>query len=184
MQLTLDHLRGVTDHVIPQIVKAKLVVGAKGDIGSVRLLAAYEAQVLQAGVILFNLRVQQIGGVVLEARYAQAQQVVDGTHPLSVAPCQVVIDCDQVSALAIQGVQIKGKGSHQCFALAGSHLSDPALVKDRAAHELSVKMALAYGALGGLPRGGERLGQQVVQCLAVTQALFELLCLFPELVVG
>ena len=43
-----------------------------------------------------------------------------------------------------------------------------------AAHELDVEVALAERALRGLADGGERLGQQVVERLAVLVALPEL----------
>ena len=96
----------------------------------------------------------------------QAEELVDLAHPVGVAPGQVVVDGDDVDALAGQGVEIDGQGGDQGLALAGLHLGDVALVQDHAADQLHVEMALAEGALGGLADVGEGLGQEVVEGLA------------------
>ena len=54
----------------------------------------------------------------------------------------------------------------------------------RAAHELDVEVALSEHALGRLADGRERLGQQVVERLAVGQPLLELVGLRLQLLVG
>ncbi len=77
-------------------------------------------------------------------------------------------------ALALEGVQVGGQGRHQRLALAGLHLGDAALVQHHAADQLHVEMALAQRPLGRLAHHGERLDQQVVQGLAGSQTLLEL----------
>ena len=120
----------------------------------------------------------------LERPNAEAE-VVEGTPvPLGVALGQIVVDGDQVGALALQGVEIEGKGSHQGLALARLHLGDLALVENDAAQELHVEGSLADGAADGLPGDGEGLDQKVVQRLAVVQAAAELVGLGPQLVVA
>ncbi len=62
----------------------------------------------------------------------------------------------------------------QRLALAGLHLGDVALVQEDAAHELHVEGAQAEGAAGGLAGVGEGFRQQVVERLALGEALAEL----------
>ena len=113
----------------------------------------------------------------------EPQEVVDLAHPFGVALGQVVVDGDDVDALAGERVEIDGQGGDQGLAFAGLHLGDAALVQHDAADELDVEMALAERALGGLANGGEGLGQEVVQRLAVGQPLLERGRKRPELVV-
>src|SRR3972149_9611774 len=110
--------------------------------------------------------------------------MVDGTHPLGITLCQVVVNCDDVDALAGKGVEIGRKGSNQGLALTSLHLRDLAVVEDHTSHELDVEMSLANGTLGGLPHSGEGLRQQAFQCLSAGQTLLELLSLQTKLFVA
>ena len=84
-------------------------------------------------------------------------------------------------ALPRQGVEVGGQGGHQGLALAGLHLGDAALMEDDAAHQLHPVGPEAQHPVRRLPGGGEGLRENVVQSLAVLQALFELLGLCLEL---
>ncbi len=66
----------------------------------------------------------------------QPQEAVDLAHPLAVALGQVIIDGDNMDALAGQRVEIGGKGGYQGLAFTGLHLRDAALVEHDAAHQL------------------------------------------------
>ena len=114
----------------------------------------------------------------------EAQEVVDAAHPLGVASGQVVVDRDDVDALAGEGVEVGGHGGHQGFAFTGLHFGDLALVQDDAADELDVEGAQSQDPGGGLPDRGKGLGQEIVQGLLLVQALLELGGLGPELGVG
>ena len=100
--------------------------------------------------------------------------VVDGRHPFAVAAGQVVVDGDDVDALALQGVEVGRQRGDEGLAFAGDHLGDVAAVQDDAAEDLHVEVPHVLGAAAGLAAGGERLGQQVVERLALGQALAEL----------
>ena len=119
-----------------------------------------------------------------DAAHGEPQKAVDLAHPLGVALGQIVVDRDDVDALAGQGVEIGGEGGHQRLALAGLHLGDPALMEDHAAQELHVEVAHAHGPDGGLPHHGEGLRQEVVQCFALCEPLLEQGRLLPQLLVG
>ena len=73
---------------------------------------------------------------------------------------------------------------HEGLALAGLHLGDPAEVQGGAAHQLDVVVALTDDPLGRLAHDREGLDQQVVEVLAVVEALAELGGLGPQRVVA
>ena len=94
---------------------------------------------------------------------------MDPTHPLGVETGQVVVDRDEVDALATETVEVRRQGADQGLALTGLHLGDPAEVQRRATHQLHVEVALADHPAGGLANDGERLDQQVVEALATLE---------------
>ena len=106
--------------------------------------------------------------------HRQAQEVVEPAHPLGVAPRQVVVDGDHVHALAGQRVQVDRQRGDQGLAFAGAHLGDLAVVQRDAADQLHVEVAHLQHALAGLAHHGKGLGQQLVERLALRQALAEL----------
>ena len=91
---------------------------------------------------------------------------MDLAHPLGVALGQVVVDRDEVHALAGEAVEVDGQRRDEGLALARLHLGDPAEVQGGAAHELHVVVALADDPVGRLADDGEGLDQQVVEVLA------------------
>ena len=86
-------------------------------------------------------------------------------HPLAVALGQVVVDGDDVHALAGQRVEVGRQHAGQRLALTGLHLGDVAQVQRRGAHHLHVEGPLVEHPPGRLAGDGERLGQQVVEGL-------------------
>ena len=100
-----------------------------------------------------------------------AEEVIDLPHPFGVAPGEVIVHRDDMHALAFQRVQIDGERGDQRLAFAGLHLGDGAAMQHDAAHQLHVEVALAQGPHCRLAHGGEGIGQDVVQRLALGQAL-------------
>ena len=132
-------------HVVAEVVEAELVVGAVGDVAAVHLLPLGR----------FHLRLDRPDG--------HSQPAEERAHPLGVAAGQVVVDRDDVHALAVQRVEIGGQGGDQRLALAGDHLGDVAAVQDHPAHELHVEVPHVEEPPARLAAGRERLGQQVVE---------------------
>ncbi len=81
-------------------------------------------------------------------------------------------------------VEVGGEHRGERLALTGLHLRDVAQVQRRAAHQLHGEVALADRAHRGLAGHGERLGQQLVQALAVGVPGAELVGLRAQLGVG
>ena len=153
--LPLDHVLQRQLHVVAQEVEAELVVGAVGDV---------------AGVVVASLLVAE---AMDDRPHRQAQELVDPAHPLGVARGQVVVDRDDVDAVAGEGVQVRREGGDQGLALAGLHLADVALVEHQAADELDVEGTHLDRAPGGLADHREGVGEDVVQARAVVQLLPE-----------
>ena len=162
----LHVVREVELHVVAQVVEAELVVRAVGDVAAVGDLPLLVVQ------------------VVLDDADRHPEEAVDAAHPLRVAAGQVVVHRDDVDALAGQGVQIGGQGRDQRLAFARLHLGDPAAMEDDAADELDVEVPHVERAAARLANDGERLGQEVVERLAGSEALPELRGLRAELFVG
>ena len=115
--------------------------------------------------------------VVVEVVYdhadGKAERAVDLAHPVGVAVGQVIVDRDDVDALAFERVQVGGQGGHQRLAFTGSHFGDFAAVQDDAADQLHVEMAHVEEAAAGFADYGKGFDEQVVQRRALGQFFLE-----------
>ena len=161
----LHHLAPVIDQVVAQIVEAELVVGAVGNVGRVGGLAL------------------ALGQAVDDDPDLKTQEAIDPAHGLGVAAGQIVVDGDDVDALAFQGVQIDRRHGDQGLAFAGPHFGDAALMQDHAARQLDVILTLAQHPLGRLAHDGEGFRQDLVQAFAIAQTVAESVSHHPQLVV-
>ena len=164
----LHHVLDPVLHVVAQVVEAELVVGGVGDVAVVLSLA---------------LRIVE---AVHDDADRQSEEFVDLPHPFGVALGEIIVDGDDVDAVAGERVEIDRERGDQRLALAGLHLGDPALVQHHAADKLDVEMPLAEGALAGLAHGGESRHQDVVCRRSLRELLTELFrpraqCLVGEL---
>ena len=112
-----------------------------------------------------------------------AEEAVDLAHPVGVAAGEIVVDGDDVDALALERVEIDRERRDQGLAFAGLHLGDLAAMERDAADQLDVVMALAERADGRLAHRGEGFGQKIVELLAVGEPLAEEFGLAAQLVV-
>ncbi len=87
-------------------------------------------------------------------------------------------------AVARQRVEVAGERGDERLAFTGLHLGDLAVVEDHAADELHVEVAHAERAHAGLASDRERLDLDVVERLAVLDALAELDGLVREVAVA
>ncbi len=145
----------VNDHVVAQVVKAQLVVGA---VGNIRVVGGLSAVVVE---------------IVYDQTDLQTHILVELAHPFGVAARQIVVDGDDVHALAGQRVQICRQGRHKGLAFTGFHFGDPALMEHDAADDLHRKVLHAQHTPACLAAGGKGVGQNIVGGLAVCQTLLE-----------
>ncbi len=104
-----------------------------------------------------------VGQPMHDAADGQAQKAIDLAHPVGVALGEIVVDGDDMDAFAGQRIQIDGQRGDECFAFAGLHLGDVAVVQHHAADQLDVEMALAERPLGRLADGRKSFRQDVFQ---------------------
>ncbi len=145
VQLTLHYAVLVKNHVVPQVVEAKLVVGAVNHVGGVGAAALVP------------------GKTGHDQAHLQAENAIDRPHPLAVTPGQVIVHGHDVYAPSGKRVQVRRQGGHQGLPLTGLHLGDAALVQHDPAQDLNVKGTHPGGTPGGLPGQGEGFGEQLVQ---------------------
>ena len=137
--------------VVAQVVEAELVVGAVGDVAGVC-----------RAFLLGALRV-------LDDADGQAEKAINRTHPIGVALGEVLVDGDDVHALARQRIQVRRQGCHQGLALTGAHLGDLALVQRDAADQLHIEVPHLERAARRLAHHGEGFGQQLIERRAFLQ---------------
>src|SRR4029077_1299585 len=107
-----------------------------------------------------------------------AQKIEEGPVPPRITFGQVVVYRDQVSALALQGVEIQRHGGYQGLALTSLHLRDLALVQNDAPDNLNIEVAHGQLASGCLPHHCKGFGEKLVKLPLSRQIL---LVLLPEL---
>ena len=162
---TLDQILRHLRHVVAQVVEAKLVVRTVGDVAGVHLAA-------------LSRRLPHE-----DTTAGQAQEVVDAAHDVRLVLRQVVVDRHNVHTLAGQRAQVRGHRGDQGLAFTGLHFGDLALVQGNATHDLHVEGTHAQDSPRGLTDRRKRLDQDVVQGLAILEAILELLSLSLQLLV-
>ena len=151
VQLALHHLVLAYYHVVTQVVKAELVIGAVGYVRSIGSLAV--------GVV----------HIMHNQAHAKTQSLINAAHVHAIAASQIVVNGNNVHALASQGIQIYGQGCYQGFAFAGTHFGDFSAVQHHATDELYIKMAHTSYALRSLAHYSKGLRQDIIQSFALLQ---------------
>ena len=103
----------------------------------------------------------------------QAQAHVERAHPFHVAAGQIVVDRDDMDALAVQRIEIGRQRGDQRLAFAGDHFGDVAGMQHHAAHQLDVVMPHAQEAAARFAADGEGLDQQIVERFTLGQPAAE-----------
>ena len=163
----LHHVGLIHHHVVAQIVKAELVVGAVGDIGCIGG---------PAGVV--------VGAFMGHKAHGKAQKTIGFAHPLTVAAGQIIVYGNHVYALAGKGIQIHGQCGHQRFAFTGLHFGNAAAVQRNAANDLHREGLHAQHAPVSFAANGKSFGQKIVQRFALGQTLAEFTGFGLQLIIG
>ena len=162
----LNAMRQIELHVVAQIVETELVVGSIRDIGTVGFPPFIVVQ------------------AVLDNPNGESQKFVQASHPLGVAPGQIIVDRYDVNPFAFQGIQICGKRCDQRLTFTCLHFRNAALMQHNSTDKLHVEMPHVERALACFTHDGEGIRQQVFEGFPVFEALFEFGCLGFELFVG
>ena len=106
-----------------------------------------------------------VGGrhIALNRTDGQAQRQINRAHPFHVAARKVVVDGNDVNALPVERVQVRGERGDERFTFARHHFGNFALVQGYAADELYVVVAQPGRAAAGFAANGKRLFQNIVE---------------------
>ena len=160
VQTAQNQLILVDRHVITQ-----LVVGHIGDIAAIGLLSLLGAHAIQNNA------------------YRQSHEGIDLSHPLRVTLRQIVIDSNNVNALAFQCIQINRQRSYQSLTFTGLHLRDSSLMKNDTTDQLNPERLHIQCSLRTLTDCRKGFRKKIIQRLAFTQALAEFHCFPTELLI-
>ena len=152
-------------HVVAEVVEAELGVRPVRDVAAVRRATLVERH------------------EVLDRADGGAERLVDRPRPLRVALREVVVDGDEVDVAPRERVEVERLHCGERLSLTRLLLRDVALVEDDAGHELDVEEAHADRPLERLAHGRIRLEEDLLERLAVLDALLELGGLAAQLVV-
>ena len=140
----LNHVAQLELHVVAKVVEAELVVRAVRDVRAVGDLALVVLE------------------IVLDDADAHPEEAVEASHPFRVAAGEVIVDRDDVNALAFERVQIGGQSRDERLAFARLHLGDRPVVQDHAADQLDVEVPHVEHAAASLADDGKGLVEEVV----------------------
>ncbi len=132
IELALHHAADVVHHVIAQVIKAVLVIGAVSNVGTVGILAAYRPQRTHARIVVrFIIKSGIINMRLVVGNYSrrEPQKVVDLSHPSAVQRGQVVIYGNNMHTLTRKRIKIHWCCCYQSFTFTGPHFGDFALVQ-------------------------------------------------------
>ncbi len=149
----------VNGHVITEIIETKLIICHIGDITVVGCLTLFGGH-----------------GVQYDAD-AETEELMNPAHPLRITLCEVVIDRNDMDALALQCIQVCRTGRYEGLTLTGSHLCDTPLVKNDTTDQLYREVLHLIDTPCGFTYRRIRLRENAVQALALCDALLELPCL-------
>ena len=161
----LHHVLLIKRHVIAQVIEAQLVVRAVGHVAGIGRAALLRREVMD------------------DQADRQAEEAVHLAHPLGVALGQIVVDRNDMHALAGQRVQVGRQDGDERLALAGLHFGDASLMQNDAADHLHTVRPHPQHAVSRLAADGERLRQKLVERLALLQTRLEFVGFRAQLLV-
>ena len=162
MKISLYKLLFIDNHVITKIIKSKFIIGYISDVRTICSTALFRLHVIQ-----YNT-------------YGQPQELMYFAHPLSITLCQIVIDCNDVHALAFQGIQICRQCGYQCLTFTCLHLSNTSLMQDNTTDQLYPVMLHTQYTLGSFTYSGKSLRQKIIQCGSLFQAFLIFSCFVTQ----
>ena len=151
----------VNDHVVAQIIKAHLIVGAVGNVTGVCRTALVIVQVMD------------------DASDSQAEETENLAHFIGLCLCQVVVNRNDMDAVTGETVQIGCNAGNQRFTFTGTHFRDSALMQNDCTDNLDRERLFAENTVRSLADSCKGFHHNIIKRLAVRKALteFNSLCL-------
>ena len=155
VQRTLNHLVKRGDHIVTQVVETEFIVRPVGDIGIVRDFSLVEIQIMN------------------DEADGETQEFIYLSHPFAVSFRQIIIDGNDMDALAIQCIQIDWCRSDQRLAFAGTHLGNVSTMQNNTTDQLGIEVTHPQHAARGFTNDRKSLRQDIIQCLTLGKTRFE-----------
>ena len=156
----------MSNHVVAEVIEAELVIGSVGNVAEVSLAALV------------------VGESVEDTADCESEPAEHLAHFLSLSLCEVVIDGNNVNALACESVEVRGNARNESFTFTGLHLGDTSLMKNDSTNYLDGVGLLLENTPSRLSYGSKSLGENVVESLACLEPVLEFLSFSFELSVG
>ena len=153
----LAHIGARIFHIVAQIIKTQLIIGGIGNVCRISAFARFIIHIMD------------------NTADAQPQSLMHDTHPIGIALGEIIIDRHHMHGAARQGVQITRQSGDQCFAFAGFHFRNGAIMQHHAANHLHIIMALAQSAARRFAHRGKGFFKNIVKRFTIGEAGFELL---------
>ena len=99
------------------------------------------------------------------------------SHPLSITFRQIVINCDNVNAFSIQGIQVCRECRHKSLTFTCSHLCDTSLMQDDTTNQLYSIMAHSKTSVSTFSYYSICFRKDIIQSLSLFQSFFKFFCL-------
>ena len=103
-------------------------------------------------------------------------KLIDTSHFVGTDTGKIVVDRDDMNALACKRVEICGESCHKRFAFTGFHFGNTSLVKNDTAKHLHAEGAFTEYAVVCLANSGKSLGQNIIQGFSCGKTVAEYLC--------
>ena len=156
----------MADHVVPQVIETKLIVGAVCNVRRISSLL----------IAMVHLRQNHSN--------TNTKELVYPPHPFCIPLGEIIVDRNEVNAVACQCIEIYGQSRHQCLTFACSHFGNSAVMQYHASDQLHIEMTHVQNTFAGLAHDREGFRQKSIEGGAGRDALFELFGLCPQLGIG
>ena len=158
IMLALNSLLLINYHVITQVIKAKLVIGA---IGYIRIIRRFFLVMIQA---------------VDNETHRKTHKAVNLAHPLGVTLGKIIVDRNDMNALTRKRIKVCRKCCNESFTFTCFHFTYTSLMQNDTAQYLNGEMAHSEHSVTRLTASGKCLGKNIIKRLPFCQALFKFNC--------
>ena len=166
-------------HIIPQIIKSKLIVCSIG----------YITAILDLSLLWIHTS--------LNHTYRETKKFIYLAHPFFIPSCKIIIDSNKVNTFTCKCIKIKRHGSNQCFTFTRCHLYYRSLMKNYCAHKLNIEgnhipflfytcniPFLSKQSPCRLFYQSKCLNHQIIKCFTFVNPFFEFLCLLWKILIS
>ena len=155
----------IDNHVIPEIIKSKFVIGYICDIRIICLTSLIAIHTIK------------------DNSDRKSEEFMYLAHPLGITLGKIIINRNNMYALAFQCIKICRKKTCLCLTFTGSHLCDSSLMENNTTHKLHSVMFCMKHSSRCLPYKCICFYKKVIKCLACCKPVFKFLCFISHLLI-